>query len=637
MAILGYEPTIRCALANAPYFPLDDKELAVSTDPIPLDEWCSYFVKFYDDIPEFFDKAPYRDRSNQWKFPGNTFLINFKNSVGLTRIESLCLWIKNQKIGEEAFYTLLEFISDHYANLISDWNTATGYAHRQDIAGRNIAYIEFLLLKKHLLSTEQSLESLVTAILSDPHRRLCREIRYQPIEKVVAPDPLLIMIGLSKPGNTVELRCGHPLLETALGRALVGNAAGKCLYLQQVFEERKYHSYDTPENRFIKHVLSDIQERLKQLQNVLGGSVNYLHPTLDRDLAALQTQAQGSLEDPLWREVEFMRLVPSSSPVLQRKEGYQQLFGLYSLLQLLTRFDLPCFDFSHLLETKNTATLFEYWCFFLIKDILDKEFGKPRHCQLVNNGQRNQTLIDGISLEYENGLSFSFNRSYSSSNGLASLSMPISGYEWGDSYSHTLYPDFSLHYQERILILDAKYKGEREGFYGETGSGIIESWKQEDIIKMHAYRDAIASAVGAFILYPGCKTVFYPSFNATRCCQGVGAIALRPGLNAQPEGTGCQMLQALIRDFTSLENKTTLLTSYITAAMRRARYEILPENEGYFGTIDMLPGVWANAASLEVCRDQLQEVLEEWIVLGLRMEHDLPEIDGIQLGIQEAA
>ncbi len=80
-----------------------------------------------------------------------------------------------------------------------------------------------------------------------------------------------------------------------------------------------------------------------------------------------------------------------------------------------------------------------------------------------------------------------------------------------------------------------------------------------------------------------------------------------------------------------------MLTTYITAAMRRARYEILPENEGYFGTIDLLPGVWANAASLEACRDQLQEVLEEWIVLGLRMEHDLPEIDGVQLGIQEAA
>jgi predicted component of viral defense system (DUF524 family) len=557
MAILGYEPNIRCALANAPDFPLDDKELAVSTDPISLDEWCSYFVKFYDDIPEFFDKVPYRDQSNQWKFPGNIFLINFKNSVGLTRIESLCLWIKNQKIGEEAFYTLLEFISDHYANLVSDWNTTTGYAHRQDTVGRNTPYIELLLLKKYLLSAEQSLESLVTAILSDPHRRLCREMQYQPIERVAALEPALIMAGLSKSGNTVELRPDHPLLDTALGRALAGNTA-RNLYLEQVLEERKYHSYDTPENRFIKHVLSDIQERLKQLQNVLDGSVNYLNPTLDKDLAALQTQVQGSLEDPLWREVEFMRLVPSSSPVLQRKEGYRQLFSLYALLQLLTRYDLPCFDFSHLLESKDTATLFEYWCFFLIKDILDKQFGKPKHYyELVTGDPRNQKLVKGISLEYENGFSFRFNHGYSHSDGLKSTDTSIVGYQWGDSYSHTLYPDFSLHYQERILILDAKYKGEREGFYGETGNGIIESWKQEDIIKMHAYRDAIASAVGAFILYPGYKTVFYPSFNATRCCQGVGAIALRPDLNAQPEESGRQLLRTLIQEFIGIDGAST--------------------------------------------------------------------------------
>ena len=356
---------------------------------------------------------------------------------------------------------MLDFISDHYANLVSDWNTATGYGHRQDTAGRNIPYIEFLLLKKYLLSAEQSLESLVTAILSDPHRRLCREMQYQPIEKVAAPEPALIIVGLSKPGNTVRLRSGHPLLNTALGRALAGNTERK-LYLQQVLEERKYHSYDTPENRFIKHVLSDIQQRLKQLQGVLGGSVNYLHPTLDKDLADLQKQAQGSLEDPLWREVGFMRFVPLSSPVLQRKEGYRQLFSLYALLQLLTRYDLPCFDFAHLLESKNTAILFEYWCFFLIKDILDDQFGKPRHYQFVMDDPRNQTLVEGISLEYENGFSFRFNHSYRHSDGLASTDTSIAGYQWGDSYSHTLYPDFSLHYQERILILDAKYKGERD-------------------------------------------------------------------------------------------------------------------------------------------------------------------------------
>jgi predicted RNase H-like HicB family nuclease len=80
-----------------------------------------------------------------------------------------------------------------------------------------------------------------------------------------------------------------------------------------------------------------------------------------------------------------------------------------------------------------------------------------------------------------------------------------------------------------------------------------------------------------------------------------------------------------------------MLTAYINAALRKAHYEILPEGEGYCGTIDGLQGVWAQAETLEACREELREVLEEWIVLGLKMGHPLPAIDGITLAIQEVA
>jgi len=80
-----------------------------------------------------------------------------------------------------------------------------------------------------------------------------------------------------------------------------------------------------------------------------------------------------------------------------------------------------------------------------------------------------------------------------------------------------------------------------------------------------------------------------------------------------------------------------MLTAYINAALRKARYEILPEGEGYFGSIEGLQGVWAQADTLEVCREELREVLEEWIVVGLRMSHPLPSIEGINLTIQEVA
>ena len=60
-----------------------------------------------------------------------------------------------------------------------------------------------------------------------------------------------------------------------------------------------------------------------------------------------------------------------------------------------------------------------------------------------------------------------------------------------------------------------------------------------------------------------------------------------------------------------------MLTAYINAAMQKAHYEILPEDEGYFGIIEGLQGVWAQAGTLEACRLELKEVLEEWIVFGI--------------------
>jgi predicted RNase H-like HicB family nuclease len=64
--------------------------------------------------------------------------------------------------------------------------------------------------------------------------------------------------------------------------------------------------------------------------------------------------------------------------------------------------------------------------------------------------------------------------------------------------------------------------------------------------------------------------------------------------------------------------------------MHRATYELL-EDDTFYGEIPEFSGVYANAETLESCRDLLQEVLEGWIILGLRLQHNLPPIDGIDL------
>ncbi|MBI2848921.1 MAG: type II toxin-antitoxin system HicB family antitoxin [Chloroflexi bacterium] len=80
-----------------------------------------------------------------------------------------------------------------------------------------------------------------------------------------------------------------------------------------------------------------------------------------------------------------------------------------------------------------------------------------------------------------------------------------------------------------------------------------------------------------------------------------------------------------------------MLTDYIRAAMQRARYEILQDSGAYYGSIPGFQGVWADAPTLEACREELQEVLEDWILLTLRRAEALPVIDGIDLNVKDVA
>jgi len=67
------------------------------------------------------------------------------------------------------------------------------------------------------------------------------------------------------------------------------------------------------------------------------------------------------------------------------------------------------------------------------------------------------------------------------------------------------------------------------------------------------------------------------------------------------------------------------LSGYISAAMARARYKLL-RNGVIFGTIPGFKGVWSEGKSLDLCRSELQEVLEDWIVLKLRDGDRLPMV-----------
>ena len=80
-----------------------------------------------------------------------------------------------------------------------------------------------------------------------------------------------------------------------------------------------------------------------------------------------------------------------------------------------------------------------------------------------------------------------------------------------------------------------------------------------------------------------------------------------------------------------------MLTEYIRAAMRQAKYEILSDDGTYYGEIPGFQGVYGNAKTLEDCREELESVLEDWLLFSVSRNLPVPVVDGIELKIKEVA
>ena len=71
-----------------------------------------------------------------------------------------------------------------------------------------------------------------------------------------------------------------------------------------------------------------------------------------------------------------------------------------------------------------------------------------------------------------------------------------------------------------------------------------------------------------------------------------------------------------------------MIIDYIEAALGTAKYEIIEDEEPYYGEVPELQGVWATGKTLEQCRRNLAEVIDGWIVVRLRKGLLIPSIGG---------
>jgi len=72
------------------------------------------------------------------------------------------------------------------------------------------------------------------------------------------------------------------------------------------------------------------------------------------------------------------------------------------------------------------------------------------------------------------------------------------------------------------------------------------------------------------------------------------------------------------------------------AALDRAHYEQIDDEEPFYGEVRELPGVWASGRTLEDCRRQLAEVLDGWLIVRLRHGLPIPPVGGHTITVPES-
>ena len=74
-----------------------------------------------------------------------------------------------------------------------------------------------------------------------------------------------------------------------------------------------------------------------------------------------------------------------------------------------------------------------------------------------------------------------------------------------------------------------------------------------------------------------------------------------------------------------------MLTQYLQTALEHAHYEIIEDEEPFYGEVPELAGVWATGETLEVCRRNLLSALEDWILFSLAKGLVIPPLGNVML------
>ena len=318
----------------------------------------------------------------------------------------------------------------------------------------------------------------------------------------------------------------------------------------------KRDTLDNQENQFVKFVLRSFSSFCSELRGKKNAN-DRLKAEIDKTMDVLN----GHLSTLFFKQVSMPSQLNLNSPVLQRKEGYREILQAWLMFDLAAKLSWKGGDNVYDAGKRNVAVLYEYWVFFKLLEVISRvfEIDPVSINKLVKTDadqinleiqQGKMTMIEGL---YEAGnrkfnVRFYYNRTFAHTREDEEL------YKAG-SWTMNMRPDYTLSIwpgeismeqaeREDLIVhihFDAKYRVNKidlgvdvsmndeqmsEALLNEKKEQEEGIYKRADLLKMHAYKDAIRRTSGAYILYPGTVERRLRGFH--EIIPGLGAFCLTP-------------------------------------------------------------------------------------------------------------
>lgn len=460
--------------------------------------------------------------------------------------------VRSVKMDYQTDYkTMLHDITSHFTDLVMMQGAPVTQRFEVDPnENSNTLYQQFAFMKS-LVDSEEFEEAL-------------NKILFNPIHKWTGTTVEKDICSVKKLGRQ-ELK----QIATSKNRLPLGEGATIGDHIDSVPRRLsvsyKKDTVDVAENRFVKFVLQLFSSFCSTIQQCKNAS-----PRLKNEAELTANKLTGWLSRSFFLDVSNLQTMTLNSPALQRKEGYREVLQAWMMSKLAAQITWKGGDNVYQAGKRNVAALYEYWVFFKLLDIVKETF----HLELKEDDEKKlvKTDKDHINLELKQGkmkmiggkfhetsrtlnVYLYYNRTFSTSNQL----------DKSGSWTTAMRPDYTLSIwpgdikeaeaEEQDLIVhihfDAKYKlnkillndrlpDDTHTFMDEDADLTEEDllmnqekqdeekgiYKRVDLLKMHAYKDAIRRTSGAYILYPGSENKRLKGFH--EILPGLGAFCLSP-------------------------------------------------------------------------------------------------------------